>query len=135
MAVIPDAKLRNDFRAARAGLVPDVGPLPMAASTAAFGDTSSWLNQLLDYLRGNHALVQAVAGKRMTPVQATYLAWIDLRGLGLDAPATALEEYGIGLSEGEQSAGPGVVRFNFGCPRPLLEQGLERFQHALAELS
>lgn len=135
VAVIPDAKLRNDFRAARAGLVPDVGPLPMAASTAAFGDTSSWLNQLLDYLRGNHALVQAVAGKRMTPVQATYLAWIDLTGLGLDAPATALEEYGIGLSEGEQFAGPGFVRFNFGCPRPLLEQGLERFQHALAELS
>mgnify|MGYP001813549501 CR=1 FL=1 len=134
VAVIPDPKLRRAFRNARVGLVPDMGPLTFAAATAAFADTGPWVDELLDYLRGNHALVQQVAGARMTPVEATYLAWIDLRDLGFAQPAAELEAYGLGLSEGAQFAGPGFVRFNFGCPRTTLSEGLRRLESALAAL-
>ncbi len=134
VAVIPNPELRRAFRAARAGLVPDVGPLNLAAATAAFADTSTWLAELLSYLRDNHALVRDVVGARMTPVEATYLAWIDLRDLGLDEPAAALEAFGIGLSEGAHFAGPGFVRLNFGCPRTLLAEGLARLQKGLRAL-
>jgi cystathionine beta-lyase len=134
VAVIPDAKLRRSFRDARVGLVPGVGPITFAAATAAFADTSGWVEELRGYLRTNHDLLKAVAGERMTPVEATYLAWLDLRDLGLAQPAAALEAYGLGLSEGAQFAGPGYVRFNFGCPRATLEAGLTRLDTALKKL-
>ncbi|MCZ6854203.1 MAG: PatB family C-S lyase [Gammaproteobacteria bacterium] len=131
VAVIPNAKLRANFLGARAGLVHGIGPLAFAASAAAFADTSQWLPELLEYLRGNRQRLQQLVGKRMTPVEATYLAWIDLRDLSIDNPGAYLESYGLGLSDGLIFGGPGYVRFNFACPRALMERGLQRFEHAL----
>lgn len=131
VAVIPNAKLRANFLRARAGLVHGIGPLAFAACTAAFADTSQWLPTLLEYLRGNLRRLQSLIGNRMTPVEATFLAWIDLRDLGIDHPGTYLEGYGLGLSDGAPFGGPGFVRFNFGCPRTLLDRGIQRFENAL----
>ena len=127
IAVIPNAGLRHRFQQASRGLTPFIGPLAYAASTAAFGDQSGWLERLLDYLRGNHQLVLDALGDRMTPVEGTYLAWLDVRDLGLRDPAAHFEEHGLGLSDGTDFAGPGYLRFNFGCPRALLKEGLARF--------
>ncbi|NIP13229.1 MAG: putative C-S lyase [Pseudomonadales bacterium] len=135
VAVIADARLRRDFRRAMVGLVPGIGPLAYAASTAAFADASDWTQRLIGYLRGNHQRVREVVGARMTPVEATYLAWIDLTDLGFPDPAARLEAFGIGLSEGGDFGGPGFVRLNFACPRSLLDRGLARFEDALARLS
>jgi cystathionine beta-lyase len=131
VAVIANPQLRRAFRRAQAGLVPGIGPLAYAAAEAAYGDTGPWLPALLDYLRGNHRRLQSVARERMTPVEATYLAWLDVRDMGLDDPASYFESYGLGLSDGAAFGGPGFVRFNFGCPRPLLERGLARLERAL----
>ena len=67
----------------------------------------------------------------MTPVEATYLAWIDLTDLGVQNPGAFLESHGLGLSDGAPFGGPGFVRFNFACPRTLLERGISRFEEAL----
>ena len=132
VAVIPDPDLRRRFKRAQAGLMPSIGPLEFAASEAAFNDTGPWLPALLDYLRENHRLLQAVAGERMTPVEATYLAWLDVRDLELERPGAYFEEHGLGLSDGAAFGGKGFVRFNFACPRSTLEEGLERLEQALA---
>ena len=66
----------------------------------------------------------------MTPVEATYLAWIDARGLGVANPALFFEEAGVGLSNGADFGLPGWVRLNFGCSRATLEAALERMQAA-----
>lgn len=134
VAVIPDPVLRRRFKQAQAGLVPSVGPLELAASTAAFSDQSDWLPRLLDYLRGNHQRLMEVAGERMTPVEATYLGWIDVTDLGAEQPGQYFEQFGLGLSDGAAFGGPGYVRFNFACPRSLLEQGLERLREGLASM-
>ena len=131
VAVIPDAGLRRRFNKARQGLTPLIGPLAYTASEAAFNDDSGWLDRLLAYLRGNHERVLAVAGERMTPVEGTYLAWLDVRDLGLDDPGAHFERFGLGLSDGAAFGGTGFVRFNFGCPRSLLEAGLARFSAAI----
>ena len=131
VAVIPDAGLRTRFQVARRGLVPDIGPLAYAAAEAAFRDCGPWRASLLDRLRSNHRRLQEAVGERMTPVEATCLAWIDLRDLGLANPAAHFERFGLGLSDGAQFAGPGFLRFNFGCPRSLLERGIERYRQAL----
>ena len=131
VAVIPDAGLRRRFNKARQGLTPLIGPLAYTASEAAFNDDSGWLDRLLAYLRGNHERVLAVAGARMTPVEGTYLAWMDVRDLGLDDPGAHFERFGLGLSDGAAFGGAGFVRFNFGCPRSLLDEGLARFRAAI----
>ena len=38
---------------------------------------------------------------------------------------------GIGLSDGAIFRGPGFVRFNFACPRSMLDEGLERFRRGV----
>jgi cystathionine beta-lyase len=133
VAVIPDPALRRNFIRAQAGLLPGIGPLAYAATEAALNDRGPWLPRLIDYLRGNHDRVRAAVGQRMTPVEATYLAWIDVRDLDLAQPGAWLEAAGVGLSDGAGFGGPGFVRFNFACPRVLLEQGLARLSAALTE--
>ncbi|WP_279384554.1 hypothetical protein [Geotalea toluenoxydans] len=59
-------------------------------------------------------------GLTMTHVEATYLAWIDARGTGIEDPAAFFEEAGVGLSDGADFGAPGFVRLNFGCSRTLL---------------
>jgi len=102
-AVIPDQGLRHSFRRAMAGIVPHVNLLGYTAAQAAYRDGEVWRQALLEYLRVNRDLVvSAVAGMpglKVWPVEATYLAWIDARGLGLDDPAGFFEEWGVGLPE------------------------------------
>ena len=136
VAVIPDARLKRTFLKAQAGLVPDVGPLAYAASEAAFADQGSYLPELLAYLRRNHARVAELVGERMTPVEATYLAWIDLTDTPVAAHAARhFENHGLGLSDGAAFGGPGFVRFNFACPQSMLNRGLDRLSAALNDLS
>jgi cystathionine beta-lyase len=137
-AVIPDAALRSAFLAARGGLLQNPGPLAYAAAIAAYEDRSDWLPSLRRYLRGNAELLASELRRLpsigTTPVEATCLAWIDVRALELRDPAGFFERHGLGLSIGEQFGGPGFVRFNFGCPRATLTEGLRRFSAAVRSL-
>tara|TARA_A100001037_G_scaffold306506_2_gene352197 strand:+ start:2562 stop:3707 length:1146 start_codon:yes stop_codon:yes gene_type:complete len=134
VAVIPDTTMRNNFIRSQRGLSGDIGPLTLAATLAALADETNWVDQLTRYLRANHKLVLQTLGNRVTPVEATYLAWVDLRHLNVEKPASLLERYGIGLSEGKEFGTAGYVRMNFGCPKPLLIEGLRRFSKALKDL-
>ncbi len=133
-AVIPDAGLRHRFRETMRGIVPDVNGLGLAAAEAAYRDCEDWRQALLATLRGNRDHVEAVVaetpGLAMTHVEATYLAWIDARGLGVADPAAFFEAAGVGLSRGDDFGLPGWVRLNFGCPRATLDAALERMIRA-----
>ena len=67
----------------------------------------------------------------MTHVEATYLGWIDVSALALANPNAHFERFGIGLSDGGPFGAQGFQRFNFGCPRATLEQGLSRLEEAV----
>jgi cysteine-S-conjugate beta-lyase len=134
-AVISDEALRRRFRHVMVGIVPYVNLFGYTAALAAYRDGRDWLVALLDYLRGNRDLVQltvnAMPGLSMATVEATSLAWIDARNLGVSDPAAYFEEAGVGLSDGADFGSPGFVRLNFGCARPLLRRGLERMARAV----
>ena len=130
-AVIPDARLRRQFMHERAGLIAGVGPIGYVASEAAFNDRSDWINQLLNYLRGNLAEIQATVGDRLSPLQATYLAWINVADLGLGDTEKYFAEHGIGISPGAQFGAADYIRFNFGCPKATLREGLARLAAAI----
>ncbi len=138
-AVIPDPALRGRFRRAMQGIVPHVNVLGLVACEAALRDGAGWHRALLDYLRGNRdrvlAAVEGIPGLRSTPVEATYLAWIDTAGTGVERPHRVLEAAGVGLSDGAEfgpgDAYRGFVRLNFACARATLEEALARVRKAL----
>lgn len=136
-AVIPSEQLRRRFRQAMAGIVPMINAFGYEGALAAYRHGGPWQAALIDYLRDNRGRVQkAVSGMdrlSMAPVEATYLAWIDVRRSGLDHPVAHFEKYGIGLQDGAEFDGGGFVRLNFGCPASLLEEALRRMGRAVRQ--
>jgi cystathionine beta-lyase len=136
-AVIPDKGLRAAFIQAKAGLVVGGNALGLAAAEAAYRRGEPWRRALIEYLRSNRDLVErSVADTpplRMNHVEATYLAWIDVRALGLADPVGHFEAAGVGLSDGADFGTPGSVRLNFACPRSTLTEGLTRLRRAVRE--
>lgn len=142
LAVIQDPDLRRRFQAASAGIVPDVGSLGQHAALAAYRDGEEWLEGLLAYLTANRDfLVEQVSrllpGIRTTCPEATYLAWLDCRNSGIAGSPFRffLQQAGVALNDGRRfgPGGEGFVRLNFGCPRALLSEALDRMARALAE--
>ncbi len=135
-AVISEEKLRRRFIAAMAGIVPRVNALGFTAAEAAYRDCSDWHAGLLDYLRGNRDCIAraiiAMPPLSLAPIEATYLAWIDVRSSNLENPIKFFEDAGVGLQDGIEFDGRGFVRLNFGCVRALLEKALERIAAAMA---
>ncbi len=138
-AIVPDAGLRERLQAGRRGLVGWVNVLGQVAALAAYRDGQPWLDELLAYLQSNRDLVarfaqQELPGVEMTPMEGTYLAWLDCRSTGLENPYRFfLEEGRVALSDGADfgPGGEGFVRLNFGCPRAMLQDALERMRRAL----
>ena len=135
-AVIPNADTRRRFQGAKSTFVAETNPLGFAATEAAYRHGEPWRVALCEYLRGNRDLIvsflaEHCPGVTMSPMQATYLAWLDVSSLGLANPAAHFEKHGLGLSAGSDFDAPGFVRLNFGCPRAVLREGLERFRKAL----
>jgi cystathionine beta-lyase len=138
-AVVSDAGLRGRVRRAMAGIVAHPGQLGLFATRAAYRDGQDWRLALLEYLRGNRARVAAAIGAmpglRTWPVEATYLAWIDARGLGVADPKAFFEAAGVGLHDGALFGSPGYLRMNFGCPRSVLDRALSRVAAAITAMA
>jgi len=138
-AVIPDAGLRARFVRAGAGIVAEVTALGFAACEAAYRDSEPWRQALLAYLRGNRDFLLDFVARELpgvkieAPIEATYLAWLNVSALGLSDPIGHFEQHGVGLSEGAFfGARPGhYVRLNFGCPRGTLAEALRRMKGAV----
>ncbi len=129
-AIIPDPELRRRFGRAAAGLVPWVNLLGLVATEAALTRCDPWLAELLAYLRGNRdrlcGAIAAVPGLAVVPPPATFLAWVDARGLGVEDVQGAFEAVGLGPSPGRDFGAPGYARFNFGCPQSTVEEAVRR---------
>jgi len=125
-AVIRDRELRRAFLAAVRGMIGETHALGMVACEAAYRHGGAWRRELLAYLRGNRDrvadAVAAIDGVATTRVDATHLAWLDVRALGLDDPARHFVAHGLGMSDGRDFGEPGFLRLNFGCSRALLDE-------------
>lgn len=139
IAIIPDSALRARFVRATAGIVAEVTCLGYTACEAAYRDCEPWRQQLLATLRGNRDFIFDFLAREMpkvrieAPIEATYLAWLNVSALGLADPIATFEQHGVGLSDGAFFGAPkGThVRINFGCPRSTLAEGLRRMKAAI----
>jgi cysteine-S-conjugate beta-lyase len=132
--------LRGRLIEARRGLLGGVNLLGQVAAIAAYREGGDWLREILVILENNRNLLlnflrDRIPGIRMVKPQATYLAWLDCRDLGLgENPAQFfLKKARVALNNGEDfgEAGKGFVRLNFGCPPERLIEALERMAAAV----
>ncbi len=138
-AIIPDAGLRARFVRATAGIVAEVTCLGFTACEAAYRHGEPWRKELLETLRGNRDFLLDFCAREMpavkmdAPMEATYLAWLNVEALGLADPIAHFEAHGVGLSDGRFfGAKPGhYVRINLGCPRATLTEALQRMAKAV----
>jgi cystathionine beta-lyase len=139
----PDLHKKFEDEAERSGF--DLGnALGIVAFEAAYAHGGDWLDELLPYLEANIDFMESFLAVRLPKVrlvrpEGTYLALLDCRGLGLDPAALndfflkkARVYFSDGKIFGEEAAG--FVRINFGCPRALLAEALERIERAVKEL-
>ncbi|AIR61942.1 bifunctional beta-cystathionase/maltose regulon regulatory protein [Cedecea neteri] len=118
--------------------------LAIVAHIAAYREGQPWLDALREYLQSNLQFVadrlnQAFPELNWQPPQSTYLAWVDLRPLGLDDRAlqkVLIEEQKVAIMPGYTYGpeGTGFVRLNAGCPRVKLEAGVERLINGIRSL-
>jgi cystathionine beta-lyase len=139
IAIIPDAQLRARFLRAAAGVMAEVTGLGYVACEAAYRDSEAWRQALLAYLRGNRDYLLDYVKRELpgvvmeAPIEATYLAWLNVSALKLADPIAHFETHGVGLSDGTFFGMPrgSHVRLNFGCPRATLQEALGRIKRAL----
>lgn len=106
------------------------------AMEAAYEHGSDWVKQLMEYLEGNRRFLtdfvsQNLPKVKMMQPEATFLAWLDFREYGF--PENKLvriltDEAGVVLNKGSMfgTGGEGFFRINFGCPRAILEEALNK---------
>ena len=66
-------------------------------------------------------------------MEATYLAWIDTRPLGITNPADLAEKAGLFISDGTFFGHSGCARINFGTQTSRLQNALDHLIKALSE--
>ncbi|MHC4926363.1 MAG: MalY/PatB family protein [Planctomycetota bacterium] len=134
-AIIQNPELRQQYKDTADGIVPWNNALGYVACQAAFTQGLPWLKETLDYLRENHRIlheaVNAIDGLSMDPLEATYLAWIDVSKLSLKKPGRFFKKAGLALIDGAVFDQPGFVRLNFACSRENLLLAIERIKQAV----
>ena len=138
-AIIPNAELRQRYKDTAKGIVPWNNTLGYVGCRAAFTHGLPWLEEVLDHLRENLRIltenINAIDDLSMVPVQATYLAWIDVSKLNLKNPAAFFTKAGVALIDGTEFDQPGFVRLNFACSRENLLLAIERIKQAVTNRS
>ena len=139
--ICPDEKIREAFRhemdkaGVRAGNI-----FALEGTRAAYNEGDEWLDGLMAYLDGNRKHLAAMVAEHLpkavlTPLEATYLGWIDLRAYGFNGEALMQRTIAAGVQFtggtffGDN--GDGFLRINIGCPRRYITEGILRLKKAL----
>jgi cystathionine beta-lyase len=140
--VIPYGELRSRFdKTLRGHGLSGINAFGVIAAEVAYNHGEDWLDQVLDYIAGNLATLQAYVERRIPeitviPPEGTYLVWLDCRRLGLDKWALKhlmLQEARVYLDDGFIFGpdGEGFQRINIACPRAVLMDALARIERAV----
>ncbi|MGC8228316.1 MalY/PatB family protein [Pseudobacillus badius] len=141
--IVPDKELRAKLQKvlAKQGFF-TLNIMGIAATEAAYREGGPWLDEAIDYIRGNIQLVKEFISRELPDLtviepEGSYLVWIDCRKLGLsddELMKKLLLKGKLALGQGSKyrSGGEGFMRMNVACPRSIVEEGLQRLKTALA---
>ena len=115
--------------------------LSHVAFETAYKEGKEWLEALKKHLYENYKKLEVVAKKypqyiKVTPIEATYLAWIDCRGMDLkdkNLRAFFINEAKLGLNPGIGFGreGSGFMRLNFAVSSAKMTEIVQRLERAL----
>ena len=137
----PDIHKKID-KALNINEVCEINPFAIEALIAAYthAESENWLDELRNYLWDNYLLtkdffLQNFPQFCVIPLEATYLVWIDCSSLQMSSTKIAealLEDEKIRINEGTLygQSGEGFIRLNIACPKPVLQEGLNRMKRA-----
>lgn len=118
----------------------EISPFAVEAVQAAYNEGEQWLDQLRDYLADNYTLLSEffavhLPQLRVTPLEATYLAWVDCSTLPLRSAEIAkrlYDQHKLWINDGTVygAAGEGFIRINIATTRERLTEGLNRLKAA-----
>ncbi|MBB4982144.1 MULTISPECIES: MalY/PatB family protein [Streptomyces] len=116
--------------------------LSLTAHIAAYRRGADWLDELRGYVAGTMGMIRKRLAEGLpevdwTPPQAGYLAWIDLRPLGIEDSRLQEElvtTEKVAVMPGGVYGTPGFVRLNVGCPRSKAERGVDALVRAADRL-
>ena len=139
----PDWRALID-RAINVNEVCDVNPFGPVALEAAYNESEQWLDALCEYIYGNfQALCRFMADElpqlRVTPLEGTYLVWVDISALGTTSDALCerlLSEGRVQVNSGTMygaKTGEGFIRLNIACPRAQMMEGLRRIKNVIKQ--
>ncbi len=140
VAVIENDELREQYEAAKQGLVGWVNLLGQVAMQTSYEQGAEWLDALMTYLESNRDFTydfvnEQLPGVSMAKPEGTYLAWLDCREMEIEGKPCDffLENARVAMNDGAWfgAGGEGHVRFNFGAPRTVVEEALERLRKTL----
>jgi len=115
------------------------GSLGEVGSVAAYTEGDPWLTALVERLDQQRTLLGELLADqlpqaRMLPLEATYLAWLDLRAYGHDDPAEVILRGGVRVAPGRAywPALSGHVRLNIATSPERLTEIVRRMAVALS---
>ncbi len=118
-----------------------LSPFATDALIAAYNEGEAWMQELKTYLFENYLFLREFVAQhlpffKVTPLEATYLVWIDVSALkksSKDISNALLKEQQLWINPGTMygANGEGFMRINIACPRVLLADGLERLKKYL----
>jgi cysteine-S-conjugate beta-lyase len=111
----------------------------LAAWDAAYRDGAAWLDDLMTLIASNTALLRdgLPTGIELVEPEGTYLAWLDLRPLGMEVPELAqwlALSAGLALSPGHWFGreGAGFARMTTAVPPSQILEAIKRLTVAVA---
>ena len=140
--VVPDEELHKKFKKAYNRVHFAQGAvLSHIAFESAYREGREWLEQLKTHLYKNFLKLDALCKEysefiKLTPIEGTYLAWLDCRGLGLKDKALReffIQEARLGLNAGLSFGreGSGFMRLNFALSSAKMSEVIKRLTLAL----
>ena len=119
--------------------------LSHVAFETAYKEGKEWLSELKIHLYNNYMLLKNLSDKyaqfiKLTPIEATYLAWIDCRGMGMrdkELREFFIQDAKLGLNAGLAFGreGSGYMRLNFAVSSVMMLEIIERLESAFLRLS
>jgi len=111
------------------------------ATEAAYTKGDQWRREMLEYVQANIDFVDDYLKANLPEIhctrpQASFLIWLDCRGLGLsqkELVSVFEDKAHLELNDGTMfgSQGEGYMRLNVGCPRSVLARALDDLRAAL----
>ncbi|MDH4138302.1 MAG: PatB family C-S lyase, partial [Anaerolineae bacterium] len=143
VAIVQNPELRKKLKTTHTGLVHGINVMGYTAALAAYRDGQPWLDEVLRYLEANldfllHYVEAHLPGISMSKPEGTYLAWLSCHEAGIPGNPHKffLKQARVAVSDGAifGRGGEGFVRLNFGCPRSMLTEALDKMTEALLAL-